>query len=172
MQGCLTADLASDGAAASCHQYGLSRDIASDRLHMQVDRLSSEQVFYAHVAEHGDVYFLIDHLIDTRQHLDLARRLLADLQQSCCLSSFSVGIAMMISSILYFFCHGGNVFLAAHNGDSLQVCTDLIRIVVYDTGHFAVQVLAVLHLAHEHVSRPLRRLPPSSPTGFDCQIVS
>src|SRR5699024_2511760 len=81
MQRNLTADLASDRTSASGHQDYLAADIVSDFLHMEIHRFSSEEVFDADVSQHGDVNLLIDHLIDSRKHLDLARRLLADIQQ-------------------------------------------------------------------------------------------
>ena len=148
----LTADLASNGSSASGHENNFAGNIAPDRLHMQIYRLSTQKIFNTHIAKHGDVHFLIDHLIDTRKHLDLARRLLTDLQQFMLLLILQCRYRNNDLLDIIFFCHRRDLFLTAYNRNSLQISTDLIRIVVYNARHFPVQVFAVLHLPDKHIS--------------------
>ena len=151
MQRCLTADLASDRASSSSNKDDLAADIVSYFLHVEIHRLSSEKILNADISQHGDVDLLVDHLIDSRKHLDLASRLLTDIQQ--------------FSPLLVIQCrnrdddlldvialrHLGNNLFPAHDRDPLQIRPDLIGIVIYDTWDFPVQMLAVLHLSYKHI---------------------
>ena len=77
----LTADLASDGTASAGHNDHFAGDVISDLLHMKIHRLSSKEILDTYIPQHRDVDLLIDHLVDARQYLDLARGLLTNLQQ-------------------------------------------------------------------------------------------
>ena len=50
------------------------------------------------------------------------------------------------------FRHLRNRLFAAHDRDSLQIGTDFVRIIIYDTGYFPVQMFAVLHLPDKHIA--------------------
>ena len=152
MQGDLPADLASDGAAPAGHKDDLAADVSVDLFHMQVHRLPSQQVFDTDVPEHGDVDLLVDHLVDARQHLDLACGILADFQQFPPLLIFQGrnGDDDLFDIVLLRHIRDG--LFASHDGDSLQIRADLLPVIVNDAGHLAVQVLAVFHLAHEHIA--------------------
>ena len=134
----LPADLAADGPSASGDQDNLALKIAADFLHIQLHRLSSQQILYADVPQHRYIYLLIDHLIDSRQDLDLAGRLLTNLQEFLLILILQCRDCDNNLFNTIFLCHLGNVFFFPDDGDSLQIGSDLLRVIIYDTWDFSV----------------------------------
>ena len=151
MEGQLTADLASDGAAPAGDQDHLALDIIHDLLHLQLHRIPAQQILDLHLPEHGHADLLIDQLVNAGKHQDLAACLLADIQKPllCRGREGRNGDDDLLH--LIFFRVIGNLLLPADHGNALEICTDLDRIIVYDTGDRPVQMLAVFHLPDDHI---------------------
>ena len=148
----LPADLTSDGSSAPCDQHGLALDIIHDLIHLEVDRLSSEQVLNLDFPEHGYTDFIVDQLIDSRENQDFTGCILADIQQ------FFLGFSgyrrnrndNLFDSI--FFSIIGNHFFLSDDRYSLKICSQFGGIIVNNTGNLSIQMLAVIHLTHDHIT--------------------
>ena len=146
MKGHLPADLAAYGAAASCYQDYFVFYVFRNLIYFQLHRLSSQKILNLDLLEHAQVDLFIYHLVDSRKDLDLAGCLLADIQElfPLLLRQCRNGDNDFLNAVPL---HGlRNVFLLSYNGDSLEVCALLLVVVINDTGHNAVQVLAVFNL--------------------------
>ena len=152
MQCHLSADFASDGSSASCNQYDFALNIFHDFIHLEIDRLSSKQVLNLNLAEHGYTDFIVDQLIDSRENQDFTGCFLADIQQF--LLAFS-GYRRNRNDNLFdsvFFSIIGNHFFLSDDRYSLKICSQFGGIIVDNTGNLSIEMLAVIHLAHNHIT--------------------
>ena len=148
----LSADFTSDGSSASCDQHGLALDIIHDFIHLKIDRLSSKQVLNLNLAEHGYTDFIVDQLIDSRENQDFTGCFLADIQQFLLAFSgyrrnrnYNFFDSIFLSIIR-------NHFFLSDNRYSLEICSLFCGIIVNNTGNLSIQMLAVIHLTHDHVT--------------------
>ena len=152
MQCHLSADFASDGSSASCNQYDFALNIFHDFIHLEIDRLSSKQVLNLNLAEHGYTDFIVDQLIDSRENQDFTGCFLADIQQL--FLGFS-GYRWNRNDNLFdsiFFSIIGNHFFLSDDRYSLKIRSQFGRIIVDNTGNLPIQMLAVVHLANNHIT--------------------
>ena len=76
----LSAELASDGAAAARYKHLFALHITENRIHIDADRFSPQQILYLHVAQFADADFSVHELIHTRKRTQLTVRFLTNLQ--------------------------------------------------------------------------------------------
>ncbi len=78
----LSAKLGADRTAAAGDEDCFALYVAEDRIHIDPDRLSSKKVFHFDVTQLRNADFAVDQLINSRQHLQPALGLLADVQKA------------------------------------------------------------------------------------------
>ena len=80
MCGDLPAKFTADRAAAARDKDDFTLHIAEDRVHIDADRVSSQQILHFHVPQLTDADFPVHQLIHARQRTQFAVRVLTDLQ--------------------------------------------------------------------------------------------
>ena len=148
----LTAQLASDGSAAAGNQDGLAGHIAHDGVQLNPDGLPAQQILDLYFTELGDTDLAFDHLIETRQHLQLAAGVLTDIQDFFSLGLGRGGHGYDNLVDIHFPHQAVDILSASGNLDTAQVLALLGGIVVNDAADFLIQKTAVLELLDDHGS--------------------
>ena len=149
--GDLPAEFRADGAAAAGDQDDLAADEVEDLLHLRLDGLTPQQVLDRDGLQLVDSDFAADQLVETRQVLQLAVGLLADVQD---IPAFFRGgtrdgqidfVDLVLIGILQ------NGIPAADNRDVMNIAAPFVGIVVNDADNLFRRIGGTGNIAEDHL---------------------
>ena len=149
----LPADFTADGAASAGDQNHLVRHIIHDFVHPQLNRLTLQQVFNLHLAQHGYTNFPVDNLVQSRQGHYLAAGAAADFQNLLALCAGNRGNRHNDFPHMMLFCQHGNLCNRSRNRDSIEIFAYLGQVIIHQAYHLPADMLAADDFRQQHMSR-------------------
>ena len=151
--GChLTADLATDGAAASGDEDRLALYIMKDFVQVGLDRLSAQKVLDGHLLHFADRDIADHELVHAGQVLELAVGLLADVKEIAALLRCSAGdreIDLLDLVLLHIL---EDRIPAADDRDAFDVAAPLVGVVVDDAHDLVVNLAGSVDVAEDRLA--------------------
>ncbi len=150
----LPAKLASDRTAAARDKHNLARDIAHDRVKVDLYGLAPEQILNIYVTQARECAVVAGHqLRNAGQHLQCAAHAFAYIDHTLQVSARSGRDRDNDLIDRVFLDKMGDRRRIAHDPDAMNEVSDLRRVVVDHAADRLVQVLAREHLANDHIAR-------------------
>lgn len=149
--GDLAAELAADRSAAPCDEDGLARDSLKDLVVVDLDLGAAQQVDDLHLAELADADLAVHELVNPRYGLELAARILADIQDLfsvLCVERRDRKNNMRDTVLL---CHLRNHFASSDDRYALEHTALFVFVVIDDADNPRVDLITVLQLLDQHL---------------------
>ena len=147
----LSAELRADGPAAAGHQDRLAVDEFKDIRHVRPDGLAAQQVLHGHVLHGADGNLPHHELVQSRQLLQLAARLVADGQDVPLLLGGGAGDRQVDLVDIVFFYAGKDVVPAADDRNARHAAMPLVGVVVDDADHLVADLAGLCHVPEDHL---------------------
>ena len=151
MRSNLSAQLASDRSSSSSYKHDFSRNIPHNFIQIRLDRLASEQILDFHFSEIRYAYFIIYDLRHTRQNLDPASGVLAQLKDS--LLACAREIRNCDKNFLYakFLYCPRNLAVITNDRSSKNLASNLILVCIHHTDNLISDLIAAGHVFDQKI---------------------
>ena len=148
----LAAELRTDGPASACHKDNLAVNELIDLMKVGGDGFASQKVLDGDIPKLRNSDLVVDQLIHSGKHLDLAAGLVADPENLFPILARHAGHGKEDLRHLIFFDIFKDRLASTHDGDPFNGAVPLVGIVVNDTDGDVVQLVRGLEVAKEHSS--------------------